>query len=460
MQKVNERFNLWRGTWQDFSDRVHSTNPEFAKLVDDLSPGEECPIYLARYRFGDQYAKNGHFGIPLTEGGVEYISDPNMPQAIYDDLSYNTQSSNPMTFVLNKGFEAYFTAEDRVVSFALIKPGSLIGIWDILDHLSGDPNSQQGSYYHSSPFTWNFTAGARSTFLLPKVSSAASHIKLKQHYHIKSGKPNSLTQHWRIFKELANSPYFDETWEMEVLLFPQAWIDRLRDKAWAEFRYYLFCWGWHVTDFLRNQYIWNLIFARIQHLWHVKTSAYIADSAKHIFTIGVGGAPGFVPATDEQLLPLRGIQQAYTEHYGLKEYAPIIMQPASFDLHNTTTPVYYSLHFATASELSPKSSNRTSVISDLYDVRALMEKYLRALRSNDLNIAGSRLYDLAQRIELKYYHDNVELYEGMKESQYLPNDDPNFAEAMKGYEDREFPRSSTFLKGAVAINCQNDTGDE
>lgn len=456
MQKVNERFNLWRGSWDDVSDRVHQVNPEFASLIDDLAPGEQYPIYIARYRYGDEYCKQGQFGIPLTEGGVEHIDSSNMPDTINKDLSYNTQSANPMTMVLNKGLESYFTTENRVVSFAIIKPGHLIGIWNILDHLSGDPITHRGSYYHASPFTWNFTAGARSTFLLPKVSSAASHIKLKQHYHLRSGKPNKLSEHWQIFKELAHSNAFEDDWSMDVLLFPKAWTDHLRDNKWAELRYYLFCWGWHVTDFLRNQYIWNLIFARIQHLWHVKSSAYITDSVKHVFTVGVGGAPGFVPATDEELVPVKGIQKAYTEYYGLKEYAPIIMQPKVFDLHSSSDPVYYSLHFPTANELSPKSSNRTSVISDLYDVRSLMEKYLRALRSNDLNIAGSRLYDLAQQIDLSYYHDNVELYEGMQESRYLPEHDANFAKAMQGFEDREFPRSSTFLKGAIGINCQSD----
>ena len=76
--------------------------------------------------------------------------------------------------------------------------------------------------------------------------------------------------------------------------------------------------------------------------------------------IGLGSAVGFRPATDESLAPVKLIQEAYVERYGLKKYAPTIMIPHHFNMHSEKEPpVYYSLQLPTTMTFSPKGQGTT-----------------------------------------------------------------------------------------------------
>jgi hypothetical protein len=50
-----------------------------------------------------------------------------------------------------------------------------------------------------------------------------------------------------------------------------------------------------------------------------------------------GGAPGFAPATNEDMIPKKLIEDAYTkkDSYGLTEYWPTIIQPRQFSDNET-----------------------------------------------------------------------------------------------------------------------------
>ena len=298
------------------------------------------------------------------------------------------------------------------------------------------------------------TAGARSMFMLPKVSEALAHNKLKQGLKISVDKPKDLLDHWKVFKEIAKQPEFSQPWYVEMLFFSKEWFKQMLDSAWIKLRYYFIEKTWHSTEFWRNQFIWNITFSRIQSLRKIKASPYIADIVKHILAIGTGEVLGFRAAIDNSLAPIEGLQQAYIDHYELKYYAPIIMQPSLLLTEKENqSPVYYSLQYPTALELSPKTSGRSSAISDLYDIRALIGKYLQKISDEGLNIEATPLYELSRIIHFDYYHNNVELYAGMKNSEELPIDDSLFAAVMKKFPGREFPKNSAFVKGVISIHC-------
>jgi len=448
----SSNLDLQTTDWQSIRERVHKLNPDFATLIDKINPDSSFKMYIAKYPFGAQILDNGEFYLPTQAGGRIAFQSDEVPSEIKEDLGYNL-GSNPISMVLHNSLEMFVALEDRIVPFSMISPGKIFGLWRCLDILGAQ---KQESLSHTSIFSWGMTAGARSLFMLPKISEALAHNKLKQAMRVTVDKPNSLLDHWKVFKDLAQQDTFPEPWHVEVLYFSKKWVDYLADPAWINLRYYLLNMVWQNTGFWRNQFVWNLTFTRIQTLRRIKASPYIADVVKHLLAIGIGAFPGFRPALDSSLAPIKGIQQVYTDFYELKEYAPIIMQPETFNFLTDKDPVYYSLQFPTACELAPKTSGRSSAISDLYDVRALINKYLSYITDKGLNIEGTPLHELAKQLHIDYYHNNVELYEGMRESETLIQHDVNFRKAMEPFQDREFPKNSAFVKGAMAISCKKD----
>ena len=432
-------------TWQEAREKTKKVNPEFTQLIDELNPGPDCKLYLARYPYGAQFLNSGEFFLPKREGGLIPFVDESIPSDLKESLSYNL-NTNPVAMVLENSVEMFMTLEDRIIPFKLAIPGNIFGLWRVLDR------PDDGQLSHTSVFIWDMTAGARSLFMLPKISEALAHNKLKQALRIGAEKPRDLLDHWKIFREIAIGPEFAEPWHLELLFFSKDWFKRMLDPAWVRLRQYFFEASWRGTEFWRNQFVWNLTFSRIQSLRKIKASSYVADVVKHIFAIGTGAVPGFRPALDSSLAPIEGLQKAYIDHYELKHYAPIIMQPSAFDSQQIQTPVYYSLQYPTALELSPKTSGRSSAISDLYDIRALINKYVQQILEGGLNIEATPLYELARVISFDYYHNNVELYAGMKSSEELLQDDSAFKTIMDRFPGREFPKNSAFVKGIIGIH--------
>jgi hypothetical protein len=431
--------------WSEVRDQVQAVNPEFSELIDSLDPGPECRMFEVVYSYGDKFIDSGEFYLPGENGELIPFTDSRVEPEIQEALGYN-MNTNPVTIVLENTIEMLVTLEDRIVPFGLRRPGDVFGAWRTLDK----PN--QNNLSHSSVFMWDMTAGARSMFMLPKISEAVAHNKLKQAMHIGADKPRDLLDHWKVFRALAKSPDFGEPWQVKLLFMSREWFEKMYDPAWIKLRSYFLNRAWHSTEFWRNQFVWNLTFARIQSIRNIKAASYIADIVKHILAIGSGAVPGFRPALDSSLGPVEGLQRAYIDHYELKTYAPIIMEPSVFHSEPKENPAYYSLQFPSALELSPKTSGRSSAISDLYDIRALLNKYMKQISSDGLNIEATPLYELSRTIHMDYYHNNVDLYEGMKHSEQLCEDDPAFAEMMRRFPGREFPKNSAFVKGVISVH--------
>lgn len=448
--KEYDGFALTALTWDEARESAKKVNPEFVAMIDELKPDDSCKLYHVKYPYGAQFLQSGEFFLPADNGELVPFVDERIPADVKADLSYNL-NTNPVSMVLHNSIEMYMTLEDRIIPFSISGPGSIFGLWRVLDRPDHDRLS------HASVFMWDMTAGARSIFMLPKISEALAHNKLKQAMRISIDKPRDLLDHWKVFKEIATQPDFPEPWHVEMLFFSKQWFERMFEAGWIKLHQYFLDKTWRGTEFWRNQFVWNLTFTRIQSMRKIKASSYIADIVKHALAVGTGAVPGFQPALDSSLAPINGLQQAYLDHYELKHYAPIIMVPHLFSAERSG-PVYYSLQFPTALELSPKTSGRSSAISDLYDVRSLVNKYLAQIQHESLNIEATPLFELSRAIEFDYYHSNVELYEGMKTSEQLINDDPAFAQIMEKFPGREFPKNSAFVKGVISVHRKGSAG--
>ncbi|ASQ47392.1 hypothetical protein clem_14330 [Legionella clemsonensis] len=106
---------------------------------------------------------------------------------------------------------------------------------------------------------------------------------------------------------------------------------------------------------------------------NLKNNFLLYDTARYLFEILLEVKPGFAPASDNAIVPLDILREAYTECYKL-EYEPIIMVSSKFN-HQTGSTVYYSLQQPSLCTYSPKARNASTAITDLIELVGVVGKY-------------------------------------------------------------------------------------
>lgn len=425
-------------TWKKARAAVTKKNPELARLLDALNPEDEYTLFKVNYPFGSEILKEGKLHIPNSKGTLVSLENSQIPAAIQHKLNYNNYT-NPVSLILNGSAEIFIVVENNTIPlYGLIPSGKIFGTWRVLN-----PMGTQ-----SPAFIWNMTAGARSIFMLPKISEMSGHNKLRRAFHLHAEKPNTLLDHWKVFKEIAEHPDFGETWEIEILYFSRKWFERLDDPAWQPFKLFLLEKSWASSEFFRNQFIWDLAFSLIQQQRNIKPNPYIADTVKHLLAMGVGALPGFTAALDDSAGPIQKLQQVYMDIYQLQDYAPIIMQPDFFSLENPR-PIYYSLQYPTTIEFSPRSREGSTKIFELYEIKSLLTKYLADIHLNKLNASGTPFYHLPDKVHYDFFHTDPENYTGIRSSKEIPKEDESFLQRFS--KNRLFPVNSPFVRGCIRI---------
>lgn len=387
--------------------------------------------------------KNSLLYLPDTLDKTVPFSGNLINPQIKQKLAY-CQGSNPVTFVLKNSVELFIELDDRVIPFSIVREGNFFGTWRFLD--IEETHCPQTSI-------WGMTAGARSIFMLPKISKATGHNKLLNNFHISTDKPKTLLDHWKVFRSLANAPNFGESWNTELLYFTGKWFENRNDKAWATFYHHLLNNAWQGSGYWRNQFIWELLFSIIEKNRNIKPPPYLTKIVKHLLSMATGSTLGFSPAIDDSLAPIKKLQKIYIEEYGLEDYAPVIMQPSAFLSNNPKSrPIYYSLQFPTAPEFSLKSSERTTTLTDLCLLRSLLNKYIREIASSRLNVKETLLYDAAIKVNYDFFHSTTGNYSDIKETKNIPVEDTSFTEAIKHPKAGDFSNKAKFLNGCVRIS--------
>jgi len=187
-----------------------------------------------------------------------------------------------------------------------------------------------------------------------------------------------------------------------------------------------------------------------------KPNPYLADTVKHLLSLVVGAAPGFSPAIDESMAPIKIIQQAYTDSYGLKKYAPTLMHPKFFSLDKTNRPVYYSMRFPTTLEFSPKSRKLSNTLSDLSELKHLMQAFIGDIKANKLHFSETVIGDIIDHVEFDFFHNKPDPYEEIKLTDTMPNFDCNLLSSAAADSSHKFADSATFVRGCVRIAAKED----
>jgi hypothetical protein len=428
-------------TWKEVRDDVNKVNPELAKRVDKLNPDDSYKIVKARYYYGDVFVNNGETFLPNNKNVLVPISDPSIDPKIREELSYTPM---PIFMSLNKSSELFFDTGKRTIPLNLFHKGELAGLYETMDYLMGVAQKP----------IWSFSAGARSIFMLPKITDKINLNKLHLAYDIPTTtQVKNLTDHWEMFKHIAQNDPTGCHWQSEVLFFCKEWFDRkYESKIELSLRDYILKVIWRHANFAIDKVKFNMFweaFASIISSRRLQPKPYLIDQVKHLLSIVAGNFPGFIVANNaEEVAPIKCLQEAFIKHYSLKEYLPTIMY-ASMPATCEATPkyFYYSLANPTVLEGSPVKKNTSTIVNDLREIKMLIETLKNRTDSHNAH----NITQIIQNTNIDYFHYKNDTYNQIRASDNIALDDSTFLQDQAKFGDRKFCPTSPFFSGCIRI---------
>jgi hypothetical protein len=425
-------------TWAEAREDVKKVDEVLVKIIDKISPNKNYLLFKVIYSFGDLVVNNGLLQLPQEKNRLLSLIDADLDSKIKNKLSY---SSIPLFLTLKNCHEVFLDTSDRIIPLNLFNVGSLLGLFESMDFL----------FNHKSYPRWNVCAGARSLFMLPKISEMQGLKRLCHQYGLDASdtQMTKFTDHWAVFRSIAAHPTFTQSWQSEILIFSKEWLSNNDDPGWLEFRHYLFQHAWQQSQFAISKIELNLIwetFLKTIELRRLKPTPYLAHHVKHLMLIASGQSPGFRPVdSSQQVAPCKGLQEAFLNIYMLKHYLPTFMCPHLLN-SDSPLPVYYSLMFPTLLEGSPYKKNSSTVMVDLQNVHLL----LNILMNNSSHNKFFAVTGLQHTI-FKCFHVECDYQEKISSSKLIPEQDPDFLLDKVNFPDRVFCASSSFWRGSIQI---------
>ncbi len=400
--------NREKTSWNNVRARVAQVNKPLADAIDKLDPDSNLlPLEIGTFQYGDE------------------IISPD----------------NPQTFLpIQKSCELFFEFEKKPKIFTLFQPGELA----LPEYLT--PNQPQSCTTQD----WKITAGARSALMPAKISDYEGHKKIRKALQIDIDKPDHFHNQWGVFKEISQSKHANSKWECDVLFFDRAWGEHMYDPAWQAFQ-----------NLINQKYQKNhkahidltnikRAIGRVQHDKMIHFPLVHAEAMLHLLSLGLGHTPGFRTAKNENDLPLKLLQSTYTELYGLKNYAPIILTPSYFDWTNPKeTPLYSSFNYSTSHYISPKTNQAQTNVKALEALIWTYKKLHGFLMNQDFLAENSEMHQFLQSCEYTFYHNNGDF----ASPDLIHQQDSTL---MKGWNTDQFrfPVHSAFWQGCVGITRQ------
>jgi hypothetical protein len=440
-------------TWEQVRLQVMMLNPELAAAIDKVSPNGEDILYLMHFPFGSKIFESGMAFIPTNDGRVAPLSDPHIPQEIANNLR---RRFLPVSLILDKSAEVFFSIDNSLVTVNYLERGSFFGLWEAFD----PPKS------HYIKDIWNISSGARSLFLVPKTTDAASYKGLRNFYKIRSKSPKDNYGHWETFVEIANSPHFDQVWTTDILVFPDTWMNKIANEpSWLPLKVYCLEYCWRQSQYWRNKVtfdiVWELFTTELMG-GQLKPNPYHISLVKHLSLIGTSVLPGFAVAHDDnQAAPITGLKQAYAKHYKLKDYIPIFMAPKYLSAKDNV-PVYFSFQNPGLLESPPSSRKMPSIRNAMIEVDYITETFRLEVLERKIRTQDTPIDTFANDVICEYYHSDVtpQSHRPLQPTSQLFVDDAQFypllpkkdGETKTNKKIKTLPETSPFLRCCVKLS--------
>lgn len=430
-------------TWHDISEEVQGVNPELADIISELSVGGSCPLYKVRYPYGAEILAGGRLHLPSADGRILPIDHPDLPADIRKNLGYIL--GMPVGVVLDKSIEVFLSVNGRITPLSVMTPGKIFGTWA---NLEPDFSCERGTM-------WNITAGARSIFMLPKITDNGLHKRLQRMCGLLSPSPKGFPEHWQIFSELMShrSQTTDESWEVELLFFSKEWVEKQKEPLWHALRLYLYSYAWKGSASGRNQFIYDIELYNALESNNLKPDPYLVDTARFLLSISAGSQMGFGVAIDDEAAPVRFIQNVYRDIYSIP-YAPTIMRPMFLKRKPDAQPVYYSLHLPTLSGFSPKGRKLASKKYNLKEIKYILQKVSSELHADKFALGDSpvSLHNLTRDVAMRYFHTDDDQFGEIQHASEIIDTDPVMCAHLNQFRGLNLCETSMFFCGCVQIS--------
>lgn len=449
--KIKKDRGLIKVFWDQIRERVTKIEPMFAKIVDKLTPDKSFPLFIAYYPYGAIDADTQSSLFPDANGRYYRISDSYAPKDIVKHLGYS-KNSTPLGMVLENQIECFIDLKNEKITipWLVYTPGKIFPFEKIL-------NTKNDRIYAPNGLL-SSTAGARSVFMLPNIGSAINHTNLQRDFNVQSPPPKSLYEHWFIFKEILNSDIINTDWRCCVMYFSEVWVEKIHnDSAWSDLKHYLHELAWYYYEYERNRVFYDITFSMIQQKRNLKPNPYLTDTAKHLFATAIGAAPGYAPALNDQALPLKSIQKAFVESYGLKKYIPTIMHPLHFVFEKDNFPIYYSLQNPSTRVFSPKSREVSSTLFEIRELEHIMKIFMQELSKENEPCSDTIIGKVARAVNFKYFHNKIDRHRIVQPSSYITTLDTRFnsIDIDSKKDGAVFACDAPFVRGCISISRKN-----
>jgi hypothetical protein len=433
-------------TWKEAGKLIKPLCPSLHKIINKLSPDASFKIYRISYPYGMKIIKDDKLHFPGEDYEEIPIDDSNAPDFLKNNLKRRVF---PFAIMLSNKAEIYKKMSNRLISRFVLKPGSFFGLWGQLDESSAD----------YTKWGWTLISGARSVYMLPKISSAAGHRKIQTQYGISSHVPKTWPEHHDVFVELIRSPDFPEKWDSEILFFSDKWFETAtKDSAWQEFYLYMFQEGWKESHYWRENTEFELLWESFLDVLiekNFKPNLYLNCIVKQLIVAGMGVVPLFTVADDKNALgPFSAIQEIYLDDYKVEQF-PIIMVPHHFSLDDEY-PSYYSVQFPNLLQSVPVPLTIPSVLSALPEIKKLLFEFKSLAIAKNVQ-ESTPIARFFNRTEIKYFHSREEKMNDIHSTDEFPKLDDRFKKFStnnkKYYPQKlSFPGGSQFINGCIMFN--------
>lgn len=420
--------------WADV--RLKIKDEELRAIIDGIAPGDDLSLYQVNYHYGDYILDQSELYVPSPAGELVPLLSDDIPKPLQEEFAYNYYS-NPVTIVLEGAVELFTVFDNRIIPFyGLIPEGALFGTWFILSP----------QYWTMEPtFNWQMTAGARSIFMLPKIANKTKHDALNRELKMQIQPPETLADHFDIFKEIDKSG--KSACNFELLYFGGKWFSNKDDPAFQRLYNHFLRRAWRDSDFWRNRFIEDMMVSFVQAHRSAPFDANALDRVRHILAICGGFHNGFAAIEDDKVAPVSLIKKIYRDIYDLK-YEPTVIAQMRFDM-NTTDMSFYSLNFENCQTFHPKPRGNVSLLKELSNIQYVYNKLVQILPKTVVKLEPSILKKIFAEIELKYIHADAD----GREAFITPE---TIGQMYQPFNCDPFPTNAPFLKGAVLIKRRDN----
>lgn len=433
---INHNNVITQLSWDEIRETLRKLDGAFVEIMDNISPKQDFSLFAIDYQFGDTIVLGKTVKLPHNQDKLV----PTLEQDLFNstpDTTFNSQPPIPLMMLLDKTTECCTQQGHHILPWEFFKAGQFMTLSQQFDY---------PPYYHPARLL-NIYAGARSLFMLPKIGDNANHTKLKRKFKLTESAPQYLSQQWRIFRELSQQVDLQCDWRCRILLFPHCWMRAIkRDPAWLPLKQYLQQKAWEYNNFKHNQPLYHYTFSRALAQSNIKADPYLIDTAKHLMSIACFGMPAFRPSTDDSSGPVDLLQKVYIEHYGLKHYTPVVLQPDYYNVMGA--PIYYSLQNPTTFSFSPKTRRVASTLANLCEIKTMMDQLIQSLQMHQPEIHNTILDHLAHQVKFDFIHAKPNDELGITSIKSIPTVDTRIP------NNGQFSESGTFLRGCIRIMHQ------